>query len=157
MDNNHWQQYHHPERSSQTKSKLLILFGTRLYIIYFFNFCLVRLFHGTSSENARSISIFGWRLSNSGRLGPGIYFTVQDAASAIARYRGHEDNGSVIEVEIDVGHMKALEGYQDDFNGAWYSQGYHTCKTLHPAWCGVPEFPEWCVRDLSRVRIISIR
>ena len=123
----------------------------------FLKFRLVRLFHGTSSANAQSISAHGWRPSTSGRLGPGVYFTMQSAASAIAKSRSHGNNSSIIEVEVDVGHMKVLTGNQDDNNGDWYSQGYHACKTLHPGWCGVPEFPEWCIRDLFRLRIISIR
>jgi hypothetical protein len=82
---------------------------------------------------------------------------VQNAALAVAKNRGQGNNGSVIEVEVDIGRMQNLRGAQNDGNGAWYSQGYHSCKAKHPGWCGVPEFPEWCVRDLSRVKIISIR
>ncbi len=70
--------------------------------------------HGTTSANAHSIRAQGFKPSTDGRLGPGVYLTVRDAAMTIAKHRGSGCGHAVIEVEVDVGHMRKLPGNQDD-------------------------------------------
>jgi hypothetical protein len=75
----------------------------------------------------------------------------------VAEHRGNGKSVYCIEVEVDVGHMKTLKGNGDDLRGSWSSHGYHTCKSHHPPWDGVVDysFPEWCVKDSSRLKIIG--
>ncbi|CAF5144214.1 unnamed protein product, partial [Rotaria sp. Silwood1] len=116
-----------------------------------------RVFHGTKCEHADSINIYGLKASTEGRLGPGIYLTVRDVAKQIAKYRGQGNEIYLIEVELDVGQMKVLPGSNDDRLGYWSAQGYDTCQSIHPAWIVNHPFPEWCVRDSSRLRIIGMQ
>jgi hypothetical protein len=73
----------------------------------------------------------------------------------IAEYRGEGSGVYIIEVEVDVGYIKILNGQEYDKRGSWFSQGYQTCKSYHPAWVVNYSFPEWCVRDSSRVKIVG--
>lgn len=95
--------------------------------------------------------------STGGRLGAGLYLTVQDVAMKIAKHRGHGDSVYVIEVEVDVGNIKTLVGEDEDTIGKWRSQRYDTCRSLHPAWIVNHAFPEWCVADSSRAKIIGMQ
>lgn len=122
----------------------------------FSNSCLVRLFHGTKSENANSIFQNGLKGSTEGRLGPGIYLTVKDVAKNIAKHRGHGNDVFVIEVLVDVGKLKILSGQTGDKHGRWVSEGYSSCKSTHPAWIIPRSFPEWCIKDSSRLKIVGM-
>jgi hypothetical protein len=74
---------------------------------------------------------------------------------AVAKHRGSGYDHSVVEVEVNVGHMKILPDDEDDQSGLWFSQGHHTCRTEHPGWVGHDPFMEWCVKDISRLRIVG--
>lgn len=117
---------------------------------------LARLFHGTTSSNAASIRAKGFKPSTTGRLGSGVYLTVRESAVAIAEHRGGDAN-SVIEVDVDLGRVKILPGSSTESSTVWSSQGYRSCRTEHPGWAGCGPFPEWCVHDPSRVKVVGVR
>jgi hypothetical protein len=157
VSEDHWKRYSHPSRTSRTKSKFTNI-NRKKIICFFLNFCLVRLFHGTKCEYGGSIHTQGLQASPGGRLGPGVYLTTRKEALKVAEHRGHGDGVYCIEVEVDVGHMKTLKGNEGDRHGSWSSH-YHTCKSHHPPWKGVVKysFPEWCVKDPSRVKIVGVK
>ncbi|CAF1335527.1 unnamed protein product, partial [Rotaria magnacalcarata] len=108
----HWRKYDHSARRSRK---------------------IVRLFHGTSSENASGIERVGLQPSKKGHIGPGFYFTTQEHAQAIARYRGHGQHTYLLEVEVDLGNLKNKKAEEDDQDGRW-RQKYDACTTIHPRW-----------------------
>ena len=111
-------------------------------------FSLVRLFHGSCSENVNGIDKEGLLPSIRGRLGQGIYLTVKNVAVAIAKARCRGEGTYIVEVEVDVGTMKDLE-YEHDVNTTWSREGYDSCYGIHGPWRNVYEhdFPEWCIAD----------
>ncbi|CAF1527293.1 unnamed protein product [Rotaria magnacalcarata] len=136
----HWRKYDHSARRSRK---------------------IVRLFHGTSSENASGIERVGLQPSKKGHIGPGFYFTTQEHAQAIARYRGHGQHTYLLEVEVDLGNLKNKKAEEDDQDGRW-RQKYDACTTIHPRWVdpqGHPvvdkPFREWCVKDHAKMTIVG--
>merc|ERR1711865_837422 len=104
----------------------------------------IRMYHGTTAENARSISQEGFRPSSSGMLGAGVYLS-HDRNKA----RQYGD-GTIVECEVDVGSVKGI-ATQGDRNDSWRAQGYD-CTWVRP---GVqPSGEETCIRDPSRIRVL---
>ncbi len=119
-----------------------------------------RLFHGTRYENADSILRDGLRESSEGRLGKGVYFTTKKWAHRIAAQKGNGTKICVIEVEVDLGNLKKLDGQEEDRTGNWSRHSPHhiSCRTMHPPWSAVTQkqFLEICVRNSKRCKIVGM-
>lgn len=125
---------------------------------------MVRLYHGTSSANAASIFNSGLRpgngaegsLEDHGRLGSAVYMTDNPSvAEAIALFRATQVPGSgalVCTVEAELGNIKDA-GHAAD--AQWQSQGYHSCRSVHPAWVHGGSFTEIAVADARRLRLVA--
>ena len=116
---------------------------------------MVILYHGTKCSSFQGITTKGLLRSESGRLGPGVYFTTKECAHAIGQHRGDGTGFEVFRVEVDLGRMAEL-GTRNDDAGSWANTGYTSAHGTHPAWCGLPPFPEWCVRNPASCRILSV-
>merc|ERR1712086_520963 len=105
----------------------------------------IRMYHGTTAKNARSISQHGFRPSSSGMLGAGVYLS-HDQGKA-TQY----GDGTILECEVDVGRVKGISTRQDR-NDSWRAQGYD-CAWVRPGVQTSGE--ETCMRDPSRICVIT--
>jgi len=106
------------------------------------------LSHGTKVSHLSSISQIGFLASKIGRLGPGLYLTTKQHATAIAAHRGDGTGVCVIHCHVRLGSVKD-NGRNNDNAGSWRGK-YDCCKGLHPKWASNPEFPEWCLKDTGK-------
>lgn len=116
----------------------------------------IELCHGTKMENMPGISRDGLFPSKSGRLGPGIYFTEEQYAKQIAKYRGNGKGQCVIYCMVNLGRMKDV-GSGHDLSGSWANNGYDSCKAQHPNWAGINHsFPEYCLKNKTKCKIRKV-
>lgn len=115
-----------------------------------------RLSHGTKVSNLSSISLNGLNISNKGRLGPGLYLTTEQNARNIAKHRGSGTGTCVIHCNVNLG--KVLDkGHKEDRQGSWQNNtSYDTCKSIHPRWANNSAFPEWCIKNTNKLRIVEV-
>lgn len=93
--------------------------------------------------------------TSSGSLGDGFYLTRRDKAESLARdaHRCGKGEGAVLEVEVELGRCKEIFG--NDMQGQWRQEDYDSIHTTH--WrTSLSEKQEWCVKDVSRCRVLSI-
>lgn len=115
---------------------------------------MVILYHGTRCSSFNGVATNGFLASGHGRLGPGVYFTTKECAQEIGQYRGSGTGFVVFRVEVNLGRT-AETGTGNDGAGSWANGGYNSAHGTHPAWVGLPPFPEWCVRNPGDCRVLS--
>jgi len=106
------------------------------------------MYHGTTSTNAHSILMQGFKPSSGGMLGQGVY--VSDNIEKASRY------GSVVLVtEVKVGKVKMIDSQDHPLRTTWNSHGYDSAWV--PSGCGMVSsgLSETCVYNPDRLRIIS--
>eukprot|EP00927_Polykrikos_kofoidii_P055243 TRINITY_DN49524_c0_g1_i1.p1 TRINITY_DN49524_c0_g1~~TRINITY_DN49524_c0_g1_i1.p1 ORF type:complete len:624 (+),score=74.43 TRINITY_DN49524_c0_g1_i1:168-2039(+) len=106
------------------------------------------MFHGTSREAAAKIMTEGFRASPNGMLGSGVYLS-RDIDKA-SRY-----GPAILKVSADLGRVKCIDHQSHALQKTWSDHGYDSAWC--PPNCGmVPSgLEEDCVRDASRVKVIS--
>ncbi|KAM6965970.1 uncharacterized protein LKV04_018480 [Tautogolabrus adspersus] len=117
------------------------------------------MYHGTTSQAARSIMTTGFRRSADGMLGPGVYLS-RDLEKA-SRYpiKHPEHDRVVIKVVTNVGKVIAINRQRHPRQKNWHNSGYG--EVFDTAWvppnCGmVPSgLEENCVWDPNRIQIIT--
>lgn len=126
-----------PQESSEVMSN-------RTYVMY----------HGTTSRNAESIQLWGFRASPNGTLGPGVYLS-RDHQKASLYPIGHPScNKVVIKVLVDVGRVLAIRHHNHPLQRSWYPSGYDSAWM--PKWTMLKTLEESCVWDPRRIRILQI-
>uniref|UniRef100_A0A3Q3F079 PARP catalytic domain-containing protein n=1 Tax=Labrus bergylta TaxID=56723 RepID=A0A3Q3F079_9LABR len=117
------------------------------------------MYHGTTSQAARSIMATGFQQSAGGMLGPGVYLSrVLDKAS---RYpiKHPEHDRVVIKVVVNVGRVIAINYQGHPRQKTWHDYRYG--EVFDTAWvpprCGMVSsgLEEDCVWDPNRIQIIS--
>jgi len=83
---------------------------------------MVILYHGTNCSSFNGIATNGFLRSESGRLGPGVYFTTKECAVAVGEHRGNGTGFAVFRVEVNLGAMIELET-RNDSAGSWANAG----------------------------------
>lgn len=112
------------------------------------------MYHGTTSRNAESIQLWGFRPSSGGQLGPGIYLS-RDQQKASRYPIGHPKGDKVIiQVLVDVGKVITIRYQNDPVRKTWYHSGYDSAWV--PEWPAVRTLEENCVRDPRRIKILQI-
>ncbi|XP_034750342.1 uncharacterized protein LOC117958180 [Etheostoma cragini] len=118
----------------------------KLYIMY----------HGTSSHNAQLILANGFKQSEEGMLGPGVYLS-RDLRKASAYPKRHPISDKVvIKVMVNVGKVIAINHQGHAYQKTWHDYGYDTAWV--PPWCRMVKtgLEEDCVWDPDRIKIINI-
>ena len=87
------------------------------------------MYHGTSRANALAIMRYGFRQSQDGMLGPGVYLS-RDLNKA-SRYPLDlpDSERVVLRVKVNVGNVIAINHQNHPRQYTWHNAGYDT------AWC----------------------
>uniref|UniRef100_A0A8P4K1Y8 PARP catalytic domain-containing protein n=1 Tax=Dicentrarchus labrax TaxID=13489 RepID=A0A8P4K1Y8_DICLA len=113
------------------------------------------MYHGTTRQTAKSIQASGFRPSEDGMLGRGVYLS-RDLEKA-SRYPLDcpESDRAVVRVKVNVGKVKAIDRQRHPLQKTWHDQGYDTAWV--PPNCGmVPSgLEEDCVWDPDRIQILG--
>jgi tetratricopeptide (TPR) repeat protein len=109
---------------------------------------MMKLFHGTSWENAVSIQAHGFKASAQGRLGPGVYLSREDKARRFAldvtRHGGSD--GGLLTVLVRITNPKFVRG--DDEQGRWRQEGYDACRTEYTS---MSQAMEWVIASQRQI------
>lgn len=116
------------------------------------------MYHGTTVANARLIIAHGFRQSEQGILGKGVYVS-RDLTKA-QRYpisRPKTDR-VVLELHVRVGRVKRIDRDNHQLQTSWSQQGYDTAWV--PPNCGMRAMPsgleEDCVFDPKNIKVVAI-
>ncbi|XP_069750963.1 grass carp reovirus (GCRV)-induced gene 2p isoform X2 [Narcine bancroftii] len=114
------------------------------------------MYHGTSAENAKIIQLQGFRQSNEGMLGHGVYVS-RDIEKA-SRYPLYlcESQKVVLQVYVNVGRVKKIDYQGHPLQKTWHQNGYDTAWC--PPLCGMVQsgLEEDCVWDPRRIKLVGI-
>ena len=114
---------------------------------------VVTMYHGTSSERAISIQQNGFRCSESGHLGSGVYFACSSKArnfAADAMKRGHGNGeGAVLQCLVNVNFCHfSHDGECTDWSPS-FDAAYAPCTPSSTR-------PEWCISNPQNVTVEKI-
>eukprot|EP00448_Togula_jolla_P007654 CAMPEP_0170613284 /NCGR_PEP_ID=MMETSP0224-20130122/24190_1 /TAXON_ID=285029 /ORGANISM="Togula jolla, Strain CCCM 725" /LENGTH=158 /DNA_ID=CAMNT_0010938875 /DNA_START=42 /DNA_END=518 /DNA_ORIENTATION=- len=117
---------------------------------FFFGGEKIKMYHGTTKENAQKIKSKGFMPSLDGMLGKGVYLSRD-----INKAKLHGD-GTIIVSEVSVGKVKRIDKQGHSMRKAWGSSGYDSAWV--PPNCGMVRrgLEENCIRDPRRVKIIQV-
>uniref|UniRef100_A0A3Q0T5U7 PARP catalytic domain-containing protein n=1 Tax=Amphilophus citrinellus TaxID=61819 RepID=A0A3Q0T5U7_AMPCI len=113
------------------------------------------MYHGTTRVNANSILASGFRQSEKGMLGRGVYLS-RDLQKASGYPIGHpEHDRVVIKVKVNVGKVKIIDHQNHSLQKTWHDHGYDTAWV--PPKCGMVSSgrEENCVWDPKRITILQ--
>ena len=107
-------------------------------------------YHATSRKKAESIARNGFRPSEDGMLGAGVYWS--DNPRKTLNY-----GQSCLKLAVRCGKVKRIEGQGDEMQYDWNDYGYDTAWV--PAGCGMveSELSENCTFETWRVEVVAIR
>uniref|UniRef100_A0A3B3WTQ8 PARP catalytic domain-containing protein n=1 Tax=Poecilia mexicana TaxID=48701 RepID=A0A3B3WTQ8_9TELE len=114
------------------------------------------MYHGTSRNNAEKILKSGFRQSEDGMLGPGVYLS-RDLQKASRYPIGHRDEDKVvIVVQVNVGRVKCIDRQNHPLQKTWHDDGYDTAWV--PPNCGMTKsgLEEDCVWDPARIKTLHL-
>ncbi|MEQ2178139.1 hypothetical protein GOODEAATRI_010902, partial [Goodea atripinnis] len=114
------------------------------------------MYHGTTQSRAQSILANGFRQSQGGMLGPGVYLS-RDLEKASRYPVGHPEwDKVVIKVKVNVGRVKVINRKNHPLQMTWHYYGYDTAWV--PPNCGMVNsgLEENCVWDPRRIEIIRL-
>ncbi|XP_038151157.1 grass carp reovirus (GCRV)-induced gene 2e [Cyprinodon tularosa] len=114
------------------------------------------MYHGTTRQNAKIILENGFRQSEDGMLGPGVYLS-RDLKKASRYPINHPEwDRVVIKVKVNVGRVIAIRYNNHPMQKTWRFHGYDTAWV--PPNCGmVPSGQEEdCVWDPRRIKILQL-
>ncbi|KAM4535565.1 uncharacterized protein V3H82_025300 [Fundulus diaphanus] len=114
------------------------------------------MYHGTTRTCAKEILRTGFRQSQEGMLGPGVYLS-RDLQKASRYPIDHpEEDKVVIKVKVNVGKVIAINYQNHPLQKTWHDHGYDTAWV--PPNCGMVKsgLEENCVWDPSRIKIIRL-
>ncbi|KAM9810957.1 uncharacterized protein ACB057_004925 [Neosynchiropus ocellatus] len=119
---------------------------------------LYTMYHGTTVSSAYLIIQHGFRPSERGMLGKGVYVSRdRNKASCYPRDCSYADR-VVLQVRVRVGRVKCINTDNHPWQYTWHEHGYDTAWV--PAGCGMAAVPsgmeEDCVFDPDRVRVEAV-
>ncbi|OCT72522.1 hypothetical protein XELAEV_18035501mg [Xenopus laevis] len=113
------------------------------------------MFHGTNLAAAKKIIRKGFKQSEDGMLGRGVYVS-RDIDKA-ARYPLDDQSDQVIlKLRVNVGRVKKIEHQGHPLKKSWHDEGYDTAWV--PAYCGMvkSQLEEDCIWDPKRIKVVGI-
>ncbi len=110
-------------------------------------------YHGTSLENAKNIAKTGFRASDDGCLGRGVYVGPEQKAIKFARdhERHHGKDGALVKALVTIDNPKFLRG------GNAKTSDHASHDALRTNWTSRSPNPEWAIRNASNVKALSIQ
>lgn len=116
------------------------------------------MYHGTTVASARLIIANGFRQSERGMLGKGVYVS-RDPTKAQRYPLNHPDTDRVVlELRVRVGRVKRIDRDNHQLQTSWSQQGYDTAWV--PPNCGMRAVPsgleEDCVFDPKNIRVVAV-
>lgn len=110
----------------------------------------LKFFHGTSWEKAEIIRVDGFKRSDTGCLGRGVYVGRADKALRFAQdgERHGGSAGALLEVLVTIYNPKFAAGNDD----RWQAEGYDACRTDYTT---ASHNMEWCIKDAANVRLLG--
>ena len=111
----------------------------------------LKLYHGTSWESAKSIADVGFKVSEVGCLGRGVYVARRDKALRFAQEgRRHGGaHGGLVTAVVSFSHPK----FVCDDDDKWSKQGYDACRTGSTS---ASTHMEWCLKDPAQLTVTEI-
>lgn len=111
-------------------------------------------FHQTTIEASRSILTSGFRPSESGMLGPGIYFATNYSATDFKRNQSTE-GGAIFCAVLDMGRV--CEIYENKQDAHDYSKKYNSKYLRHGAGDAYDEFVVYSESQVVEYTIVVER
>lgn len=116
------------------------------------------MYHGTSVANARSIIAQGFRQSETGMLGKGVYVTRDRTKAQRYPLKGHDSDRVVLKLRVRVGRVKRIDKDNHPMQFSWSINGYDTAWV--PPNCGMKAVPsgleEDCVFNPNNIKVVGI-
>uniref|UniRef100_A0A8C5MV78 PARP catalytic domain-containing protein n=1 Tax=Leptobrachium leishanense TaxID=445787 RepID=A0A8C5MV78_9ANUR len=115
------------------------------------------MYHGTTLEAAEQIISYGFKPSNSGMLGKGIYVSRDEDKAASYPLKEKERRRQVIlELRVNVGKVKKIDYQGHPLQKSWHDDGYDTAWV--PPGCGMvdSEREEDCVWNPNRIQVTDV-
>jgi len=114
------------------------------------------MYHGTSMEAAKKIRKEGFRQSDDGMLGRGVYLSrdLQKACRYPMNLMAYQR--VVLKVKVSVGKVKKIDRQGHPWQKTWHDDGYDTAWC--PPKCGMVQsgLEEDCVWDPQRIQVIEM-
>ncbi|MGH0150913.1 UNVERIFIED_CONTAM: hypothetical protein FKN15_028704 [Acipenser sinensis] len=114
------------------------------------------MYHGTTKERAESIKRYGFKQSDDGMLGRGVY--VSRDFNKASRYPLHdpEREKRVLKLLVNVGKVKKIDRQGHHMQKTWHDHGYDSAWV--PPNCGmVPSgLEEDCIWDPNRITVVEV-
>lgn len=116
------------------------------------------MYHGTSVGSARLIIANGFKQSQGGMLGKGVYVT-RDQTKAARYPMNHPDSDRVVlKLRVRVGRVKRIDKDNHPLQYSWSKKGYDTAWV--PPKCGMKAVPsgleEDCVFNPKNIKVVAI-
>eukprot|EP01062_Namystynia_karyoxenos_P059105 TRINITY_DN50541_c0_g1_i1.p1 TRINITY_DN50541_c0_g1~~TRINITY_DN50541_c0_g1_i1.p1 ORF type:complete len:300 (+),score=29.86 TRINITY_DN50541_c0_g1_i1:84-902(+) len=120
----------------------------------------LRMYHGTSAENAAKIEREGFKVSAGGQLGPGVYLVGDSNVAKVKRFahdydlrlslsaRTPKTKPALVEVVVLINRPKFITGNSDD---EWIKEGYDAVRSDSTA---MSSSSEWCLKSPSMIECI---
>ncbi|XP_071969550.1 uncharacterized protein [Engystomops pustulosus] len=117
----------------------------RIYVMY----------HGTTLSAATNIMHYGFKQSEDGMLGRGVYVT-RDVNKALRYPLGDKTDQVVLKLRVNVGKVLKIDRQYHPMQKTWHEYGYDTAWV--PAGCGMVNsgLEEDCVWDPNRIKVVEI-
>lgn len=116
------------------------------------------MYHGTTINNAKLIIANGFKQSDDGLLGKGVYVTRDIYKAASYPKVCTTSNRVILTLKVRLGRVKRITDNNDPLRTTWSSNGYDTAWV--PPDCKMAAVPsglqENCVFDPSRVKVVGI-
>lgn len=116
------------------------------------------MYHGTSVASARSILAQGFRQSDTGMLGKGVYVSHDRTKAGRYPLNGHDFDRVVLKLRVRVGRVKRIDKDNHPMQFTWSTMGYDTAWV--PPNCGMTSVPsgleEDCVFNPKNIRVVGI-
>ncbi|XP_078720895.1 uncharacterized protein LOC144937526 [Lampetra fluviatilis] len=114
------------------------------------------MYHGTDIDGARNIFARGFRRSEDGMLGPGVYVSRDINKARCYPVNCPANQRVILKVKVRVGMVKKIDSQDHPLRFTWHEHGYNTAWV--PPNCGMVNSgrEEDCVWNPSRVQLIGI-
>lgn len=116
------------------------------------------MYHGTSVPNARLIIANGFKPSEGGMLGKGVYVSRDIAKAGRYPLKWPDGDRVVLKLRVRVGRVKRIDRDDHPMQYTWSSLGYDTAWV--PPKCGMKAVPsglqEDCVFNPKDVKVVGI-
>uniref|UniRef100_S4RS41 Grass carp reovirus (GCRV)-induced 2d n=1 Tax=Petromyzon marinus TaxID=7757 RepID=S4RS41_PETMA len=114
------------------------------------------MYHGTNIDGAKNILARGFRRSEDGMLGPGVYVSRDINKARCYPLNCPADQRVILKVKVRVGKVKKIDSQDHPLRFTWHDHGYNTAWV--PPNCGMVKSgrEEDCVWNPSRGMLLQL-